>query len=430
MKILVTENQFKKILREEEVLLKVIKEQVKTASAQNNAPDNTPVDDTALINDLNKAIYTLVNEEKKKNGLSNNLHIKVVGGAKNLSLIIGQIDTGTEVSYKFPIDQEIYNQTHRIQYKLPISTRISAGIQPMGPLLGEIEKLESYQRLAPKHPELTTQIQKGVINGEIKPAGDNAYFSFATGSDPGNFSIKWGEPFPLGSFFKGSAKTKKKLLKKGEEEVNPKSGNAANSLVYNGLAPNTFGYLQSSELEVEFVPTVLKLQQAAPVVQAPVEIVMPQLTDLFAKDSISFANPAAATQQLNNFATLVKKNVIDAGPEAIKHFLEEKPTIEGYASIDGNPDQPIAGGAYSGCAKSGNGTRKDYDLCLSNERARTIAEYLNKHPLLTGLGGKAFGFIGKGETTEFGPNPASNRVFRLTRITASPVKNATAQKRV
>ena len=87
-----------------------------------------------------------------------------------------------------------------------------------------------------------------------------------------------------------------------------------------------------------------------------------------------------------------------------------------------DPNQAITG-KYQPC--SGNKTRKDYDLCLSQERSKVIADRLNK--ALPELG-NAFKFKGMGETNHFNgvgwtkENPtipdetAPNRAYTLSPI--------------
>ena len=124
---------------------------------------------------------------------------------------------------------------------------------------------------------------------------------------------------------------------------------------------------------------------------------------------------------MGKFVQQMKSLIEKYGETFIKYIHSQSPTIIGYSSIDGDPAQQITG-EYQPC--SGNGTRQEYDLCLSQERAKKIAEMLNQSlPELEG----AFKFKGMGETNQFGPgwtkeNPtipeqtAPNRRYVLTPI--------------
>jgi hypothetical protein len=138
-------------------------------------------------------------------------------------------------------------------------------------------------------------------------------------------------------------------------------------------------------------------QAAAPTPEQPVSISTMAMGDLFTYDEVSFKDPAIVDQQLGKFVQEVKDIVAKYGQPFIDHFKSQAPTVLGYSSIDGDPNQEIRG-AYQPCA--GNKIRRDYDLCLSQERAKVIADELNKR--LPELGG-SIKFKGMGETTQWGP---------------------------
>ena len=80
-------------------------------------------------------------------------------------------------------------------------------------------------------------------------------------------------------------------------------------------------------------------------------------------------------------------------------ILKKSPiNVLAYASIDGESNA-IDHGTYLDCRGYGNGTRGQYNLCLSQARADKIAKILNK--ALPEIGN--FVGIGKGETKNFGP---------------------------
>jgi outer membrane protein OmpA-like peptidoglycan-associated protein len=122
-------------------------------------------------------------------------------------------------------------------------------------------------------------------------------------------------------------------------------------------------------------------------------------------------------KQLQTFLEMVIKSQLNNTKNtSIAEILNTNVIIEGYASIDGDPNENIskAEKLYEPCRGSGKGTRKDYNLCLSQKRAEYIANDLNnfigpiKFPDGRTISG-AFpnGFknwavgVGKGETTQF-----------------------------
>ena len=123
------------------------------------------------------------------------------------------------------------------------------------------------------------------------------------------------------------------------------------------------------------------------------------------------------------FVQQMKTLIQQYGEQFVKFVQSQNPTVLAYSSIDGDPAQPINGG-YQPCA--GNKTRQEYDLCLSQERAKKIAEILNSQ--LPELGG-AIKFKGMGETNQFGPGwtkdsptipeqTSPNRRYVLTQMAA------------
>jgi outer membrane protein OmpA-like peptidoglycan-associated protein len=87
----------------------------------------------------------------------------------------------------------------------------------------------------------------------------------------------------------------------------------------------------------------------------------------------------------------------DVYAQYIQFLKDSKPTINGYASKDGDPTHPKQG-YYPPCKGAGDGTRGAYDICLSQKRADAIRDYIeSKIPELVGI----FVPIGNGQTTKF-----------------------------
>lgn len=81
------------------------------------------------------------------------------------------------------------------------------------------------------------------------------------------------------------------------------------------------------------------------------------------------------------------------------NFIKSKTPIyvNAYASKDGNPDDKINSG-YGPCRGYGNGTRSDYDKCLSIKRAEYIVKLIEDSlPDFVGV----FKPLGHGQTTKF-----------------------------
>jgi outer membrane protein OmpA-like peptidoglycan-associated protein len=120
--------------------------------------------------------------------------------------------------------------------------------------------------------------------------------------------------------------------------------------------------------------------------------------------------------ELQVFLKKIGDNQNIKGNTTISDIINTNVIIYGYASIDGDPNENITNAKklYEPCRSSGNGSRKDYNMCLSQKRAEYIANDLNtfigeiKLPdgdtlllrFKNAVKNWAVG-IGKGETSEF-----------------------------
>ena len=356
MKILVTENQLDKILREDDVLLNVIKEQLDVASDRNQ------------LVVLQQKINDLISNKAKEKAILDGISLKITPGKSGYTLQIGK-EAG-------PM-QRMATGVYALILKA--GGQLSAAGIPMSSLMGEIEKIPEYKSLAEKHPEIKAQIQNGQIQGRVYADDQNqGFFKFTrqralTDKKEMKYAIPIGQEYPFGEFF-------------DRNKVNFK------------FPDGTFGVLESGYLTADLVATQIRLSApAAQQVSPTIQISPMEFQDTFNFNDVEFKDVNATGQQIQAFVQQIKGYIQKYGQPFIEHFKLANPTIYGYASVDGDPNQEIVG-EYKPC--SGNKTRKDYDLCLSTERAKKIAELLNQElPEL----GDVFQFKGMGETTKWGP---------------------------
>jgi hypothetical protein len=350
MKIIISERQLDKILGDPDIL-----------NEQNDATN----DQRTLIVLQNK-INDII--DKKEKEILDQSSIKIIGNAQAIQLQIGT---------------KPYNMKLQVPgiYSLiiPPKSMLSFTGTQMSTLLPEIEKIPEYKTLVERYPELKTQIQNGGVKGSIYTDDQNqGVFKFTVTKKlldmkDAKGAVAFGTEYPLGEFLE------------------------RNKLIYkfkNGL----YGTLESGQISMNLSAIPLRLSTATtPTPEQPVAISTMALGDLFTYNDVSFKDPNIVDQQLGKFVQEVKDAAAKYGQPFIDHFKQQSPTVLGYSSIDGDPNQAIVG-EYKPCA--GNKTRRDYDLCLSTERAKVIADELNKRlPEL----GNAIKSKGMGETTQFGP---------------------------
>jgi len=382
MKILISEKQLKWVLKTQDVL----KEQSDT------------LNDQRLLIVLQNRINDIL--DKKEKEILNRTSIKIVNNKGQLSLQIGE---------------RIYPMRRMVQgvYALiiPERSKLTFGVTSSADLIPEIEKINEYKILSEKYPNLRAQIENNLVNGVIFTDQNNqgTFKLTITRKLPDvkeyKSAVDFGSEYPLGEFFE------------------------RNKLIYK-FGNDMFGILESGQLNMNLAGIPLKLEQTTnkpQVAVAPISISTMALGDVFNFDSIEFKDENLARRQYGAFIQQIRHLIQKYGEPFINHMKSQNPTIYGYSSVDADPEQPITGG-YKPCA--GNKTRRDYDLCLSQERARVIADILNKE--LPELGG-IFKFKGMGETTKFGPgwtkeNPtvpevtAPNRRYVLSDIQPFTIK--------
>jgi hypothetical protein len=353
MKIIISEKQVKYILGSPDII---------------NEQNDVPTDNNTLIV-LQNSINDLI--DKKQKEILDTTTLRIVGNAQDLKMTIGK------KSYDM---KEMVRGVYAIV--IPPNSTFPFDGSPMSTIMPEIEKINEYKILVEKHPEIKTQIEKGTIKGTVYTDEQNqGTFKFTVSrklddSADMKSAVAFGTPYPFGEFLE------------------------RNKLIYkfkNGL----FGTLESGQISVNLssIPLKLTTTQSSPgmVPTAPIQITPMTLGDLFNYNDVEFKDDNIANQQMAKFIQQMKSLIEKYGEPFIKHIYSQNPTILAYSSIDGDPVQKIVG-EYKPC--SGNKTRQDYDLCLSQERAKKIAEVLNQAlPELEG----AIKFKGMGETNQFGP---------------------------
>lgn len=356
MKIIISEKQLDKILDESDI----INEQ------------NEGVNDERTLIVLQNRINDIIDKKEKEildqtgvNILVDNEGVKLKIGAKSYPMR--------------PMVKGVY------AIVIPPSSILSIGGPSMQNLVPEIEKIAEYKALVERHPELKNQIAGTSVKGTIFTDEQNqGTFKLTVTTKPMAMedlksAVPFGTEYPLGEFLE------------------------RNKVVYK-FKNGTFGTLETGQISMNLSGPTLNLnppQGARP--KIPVQVQPMAIGDVFNFDSVDFKDENAAQQQYGAFVQQMKGNIQKYGQAFIDHIKSQRPTIYGYSSIDGDPEQEITGG-YKPCA--GSGRRRDYDMCLSRERARVIADILNKS--IPELGG-AIGFKGIGETTKWGPGWTKER---------------------
>ena len=103
------------------------------------------------------------------------------------------------------------------------------------------------------------------------------------------------------------------------------------------------------------------------------------LQDVFKFDEINFKNESEAMTKINDFAKEIQNNIEnEKHGELFRRQMNAKLArnpILGYASIDGDPEGDVPEDkGYGPCSGQ---KRKDYNKCLSEARAKRVADMLN-----------------------------------------------------
>jgi outer membrane protein OmpA-like peptidoglycan-associated protein len=415
MKILISERQFKRILKEEDVLNEQnapINQPI-TAQATNTQAPNVDLSVTNLQDKINQLI-----REKQEDAL-NKIPISLRGDSNHLTLRIGQKDYPMERTQRRDLFKHVF---------APGELSVNVG-KPLVELFPEIAKMPEYKELLTKYPnELPNTIQGLNADLRITPDGQNQpYFQYWVRQNLDNPEDE------------GLAKP----YFKDDEQKNTSSLATFfanhNKLVYkisigqnqHGKPAYGFGELTSGYLTMKLSNIALNLQssqdgitKATPAEVKITPIDLGGLGDVFKFDDITFVNEAAVDQSvqefIQQFITLQQKY----GQQFVDYVKRQNPTILGYSSIDGNPADQIVG-KFTGCP--GKQPRLKYDQCLSQKRAQVIADKLNKALSKLGI---TFQSKGMGETNLFdkagawaqGNPTVPGQTFKNRRFVLNPFK--------
>lgn len=358
MKIIVTENQFGKIMEVDGVPSETLLEQVAVANEEN------------ALTIVQQKINDLISDPKKEKALLDGINIQLIKGKETFILQIG--------AKKYPMNK-IRQGVYAVI--IPAGKGFSFATIPMSSFAAEIEKIPEYKSLVEKHPELKAQIQAGKVLSQLYTDKVNqGHFKFVIRKDLDDrkeekMAIPINKPYPLGEFFE------------------------RNHITYK-FPGGLFGVLESGNLMADIISTPLKFAPPAvrqQPIMAPINVETMALADVFTFGDVTFKDEARVNQQIQMFIQQIKGYIEKYGTPFVEHLARQNPTVHGFSSRDGDPNQEIVGD-YKPC--SGNRVRKDYNLCLSTERAKVISTILNQSlPELSG----AFQAKGMGETTRWGP---------------------------
>ena len=124
------------------------------------------------------------------------------------------------------------------------------------------------------------------------------------------------------------------------------------------------------------------------------------LVDVFKFDTIDMNDPSGYQEVLVKFKSDLNDGL--TGLKGFKEFLQKQNlVVNGFASRDNDPNEKVQG-KFSGCRGYGDGTRGQYNLCLSEERAKKVAEDLQEIFNSFGIN-VTIKSKGHGETSKFGP---------------------------
>jgi hypothetical protein len=347
----------------------------------------------------------------KQTEILNTLTIRVEQGQNNtFSVIIKGIENGKVVEGEVPLEnvkEYFYVGEFDGQFKVgSVSTAFAVDI------LKEDPKLEMFFQ---KNPRFLSEIENGVVNVTIstnRQYGGRFQLTFTGKPDKASTkeSVAAGSEYPLGTYFKNN-----KLPMKVNKELyaNLQSGGLSLQLAkffFSGN-PNL-----NRRGDVPRTATVTGKTPSETTIKVEFSLV-----DVFKFDETNFIDEGKSMSQIDGFVNKMKTNVNQHGKPLTDHIMKSSPKIVGYASIDANSEQKITG-KYAPCKSVA--TRGEYNKCLSEARAKRIADIINEKLTGTGL---SFGFYGAGETTKFGPgwtaqaptkveDTAPNRRFELTPI--------------
>jgi len=336
------------------------------------------MNDTEVLNDLNDRIQLFITQ-KQNEIFNNSAFIRLVFEGNTPYVIITNKDR-----------EEVYKKAFNSKGLIPINGPFVIADEKLSDYYDEIVGNNSnFQNLISKHPEIKEQMDKMMIKVGIRPLRGSGRPSFVfntlnnNGKNRKEYKGKgiygnYGEAFPIGDVF-NNAKFVNRLNKKllGLVEM------GGMELALGRVGMVNFGD-DGQTISPDFASQNIKLD----------------LVDVFEFDTIDMKDPSGYQEVLNKFKEDLDKGLKSF--ENLKDFLENQNlVVKGFASRDNDPNETVQG-KFGGCKGYGDGTRGQYNLCLSEKRAEKIAQDLQKifDSLKVNVDIKSKGF---GETGKFGP---------------------------
>ena len=347
-----------------------------------------------LVKDLQDDINKII--EIKQSTLFSNIKLKWKSGNNNKNVIFSVLFNGADTGKTLvmePKPKERNTWETNLKY-------IDFGNVPISHLLTPVYNNNKYIQLFKNYPNIKNQVDNAFANCLMFPVNDNKYFTISGGisvvskSESKNYykkdeEINFGNKLTTGngsgatrfSVIVGKPKGIKGMLNRyiftfevgnaqlifNEFNINDDSGGEPESKPINDIASITLNNKGTEPFK--FDKTDLTKESLQNIDEFVVKI----------KD----INKPYGISTYNKYIDILKKNPI---------------TVLAYSSIDEDSNAK-AHGAYLDCSRHGDGTRGQYNLCLSQARADKIAKILNeKLPEIGNFVGK-----GMGETNNFGP---------------------------
>ena len=340
-----------------------------------------------LQNDINKII------EEKQSTLFSQITLKWESGNNNENVIFSVLFNGADTGKTLVMEPKPKaNNTWETKLKY-----IDFGNVPISHLLTTVYNNNKYIQLFNNYPNIKQQVDKAFAN------------CFMSSVNPGGvFTIRGG----FGVYSKREGR--KAAYKKDEEikfgnKLTTGNGSGANKfsvIVGNkGLFKQYIFTFEVSNSQLIFDKFNINDDSGGEPESKPINDIASitlnnQGSEPFKYDKTDLTKESI--QQIDEFVVDIKEINKKYGiPTYNKYIdiLKKNPiNVLAYASIDGESNA-IDHGTYLDCRGYGNGTRGQYNLCLSQARADKIAKILNeKLPEIGNFVGK-----GMGETNNFGP---------------------------
>ncbi len=361
------------------IVKRVISEQIETNSG-------ILTDQQAVINverDINKII------SEKQNEIFSGLTLKWKSGGDNEPVVFSVLFDGKDSGKNIVMNYV----PERRQWVTEVGY-INLGQHPISEYLGPVYENPDYKILFERHPYVKAEIDNAFASCFMVP--ENRQFgdvSIVGGLSKGKDGYGINEQIPFGSG-----------LTRDGQGANLFSVQVDRKLMFNFEVGNSKLYLKA-----------FRISNTGPIFDNPVFTATTTTTDKELFVSITLDNKNAepfifdtiqlsqsSIESIDSFVSQIKDVKNTYGEEIYNkyiNFLKENPiTVLAYASIDGDPKEKTQG-KYGPCKGYGDGTRGQYNLCLSQGRADEIAKILNdKLPEIGNFIGK-----GMGETDKFAP---------------------------